>query len=94
MIHTLRSLVREAVSNTIKHAKAKNVSIALTLDANMLDLIARDDGVGFDRDTASRGHGLVNMASRVESFDGRLTISGGADGTQIKVSLPVGRERT
>jgi signal transduction histidine kinase len=94
MIHTLRSLVREAVSNTIKHAKAKNVSIALTLDANMLDLIARDDGVGFDRDTASRGHGLVNMASRVESFDGRLTISGDADGTQIKVSLPVGRERT
>jgi signal transduction histidine kinase len=94
MIHTIRSLVREAVSNTIKHAQARTVWVTLALDADVLDLLARDDGIGFDRDKANRGHGLINMASRVESLGGKLTISGGPEGTQIKVSLPIGGERT
>ena len=94
MIHTIRSLVREAVSNTIKHAQARTVWVTLALDADVLDLVARDDGIGFDRDKANRGHGLINMASRVESLGGKLTISGGPEGTQIKVSLPIGGERT
>lgn len=94
MIHTLRSLVREAISNTIKHAKAQNVSITVSISADKLELAARDDGIGFGKGKTNRGHGLVNMASRVESFDGKFTISGGAEGTQIKASLPVRVART
>ena len=69
-MQTLRALVREAVSNAIRHAGASALSVALALDGDVLTLTISDDGRGFDPDAARSGRGLDNMAARVEALGG------------------------
>ena len=56
-MQTLRALVREAVSNAIRHAGASALSVALALDGDVLTLTISDDGRGFDPDAARSGRG-------------------------------------
>lgn len=87
-VHALRALIREAVSNTIKHAGARSVEVSIRLDADWLTLKVVDDGKGMPAQTASLGNGLGNMKIRVESFGGEITLEGG-NGTELAARIPV-----
>lgn len=87
-VHALRALIREAVSNTIKHADARSVDVSIRLDADWLTLRVVDDGKGMPAQTASLGNGLSNMKIRVESFGGEITLEGGS-GTELAARIPV-----
>lgn len=87
----LVSLVREALSNAVRHAKARRIDVLLAKIGtdSVLDVV--DDGVGFDPLTASGEghHGLENMRVRAESIGGRLEVeSAPGTGTRIRVTLP------
>lgn len=64
--------VQEAITNTMKHANAKNLTIALRFGKDRLELRAEDDGKGMS--SLSKGHGLTGMTERVRQFGGDMTI--------------------
>lgn len=87
-VHALRALIREAVSNTIKHAGARSVEVTIRLDADWLHLKVADDGKGLPTQKASLGNGLGNMKIRVESFGGEMTLES-ETGTCLAARIPV-----
>lgn len=69
-------VVCELINNTLKHAVATRVEIDLKLEAKVLYLEYRDNGIGFDVDTDSPEHGmgLSNMRYRLQSGNGDINI--------------------
>jgi len=85
-------IAQEALHNTVRHARAKTVSIRLDPDDGGVVLEVVDDGVGFDPDQPYPGHlGLVSMRERVAELGGELTIrSRPGDGTRVYMRIPTG----
>lgn len=72
-LHLFR-IVQEAVHNSVRHGKAKNVDISLTRDRKNLALTVVDDGIGLSEKTsANQGLGLRIMAYRATILRGSLT---------------------
>jgi PAS domain S-box-containing protein len=68
-------IAQEAVHNSVKHAQAKRVRIALNLDDDSLALIVQDDGIGIPAAPAeSEGLGLRIMRNRAAIIGAHLTI--------------------
>ena len=88
-VHALRSFIREAASNTIKHASAQNLFVEIDVAEEETVLRIRDDGKGFAANTALFGHGLGNMKVRVESMGGQLELKSDATGTELTAHIPV-----
>jgi PAS domain S-box-containing protein len=89
-------VAQEALTNVVRHARARQVWIELSQTDERVELVVRDDGVGFDvartlEHAASGGHlGLLGMKERVELLVGSLEIdSRPGRGTRIRISLPV-----
>lgn len=95
-LHVLR-IFQEAVTNALKHAKAKVVTVrtGLATDAEQrrcaLVEIA-DDGRGLDAvsDAPGSGRGLRNMRRRAEEIGARCTVTSDAAGTTVRLLLPLG----
>lgn len=88
----LLQLVREALSNAARHARARRVSIHFGPlgDGDGISLIVADDGVGFDASAPVLigHHGLGNMRERAESIGATMNVeSGVGEGTRIIVAL-------
>ena len=84
-------IVQESLTNVVKHAAAKHVSIVLTQLPERLLLVVEDDGAGFDpADGPGEGIGLYGMRERVQLLDGSLTIEAKrGKGTTLVVELPL-----
>lgn len=91
--HTLRSIVREAVQNALKHADARRIGVAIHLRDDKLSIAISDDGRGFDPDKVVLGNGLENMRARVTSLGGEFAIEPDENGTRLRASLRVSREK-
>ncbi len=70
----LYRMVQEALTNIVKHAQARNVSIILTRGGGALTAVIEDDGCGFDIEAAREGMGLDGMRERLGLIDGKLRI--------------------
>ena len=86
-------VIQEATTNIIKHAKASEVALAMSLDDEHLYIEIRDNGVGIPtRQAARASHGLASMQHRITSFGGTWRISAPpSGGTKIEISLPLAR---
>jgi signal transduction histidine kinase len=87
----LLSLVREALSNAARHAKAHRIDVLLGTSGEGSVLEIADDGVGFDPTRAARQghHGLPNMRVRADAIGARLDIaSSPGAGTRVHLDLP------
>lgn len=87
-------LVQEALTNTIKHAQASEVRVALSAraDGGGLRIEICDNGIGFAAEPSDpkTGLGLVGMRERVDSVGGSMEIlSEPGRGTQIVLHLPL-----
>ncbi|MFT2089541.1 sensor histidine kinase [Paraglaciecola sp. 2405UD69-4] len=85
----LAIVLRELVTNIIKHAKADSVTAKLSKQNGNIILSVQDNGVGIDA-TQKHGNGLKGIAERMQPFNGFLHIQSGAEvaGTLIEISLP------
>jgi signal transduction histidine kinase len=89
----LYRIVQESLSNSAKHADANRIEVALDIRAGALLLLIRDDGVGFDLETARKKKrlGLVSLKERTALIGGTLSISSTpGSGTEITVEMPLG----
>lgn len=85
-------IVQEAMTNVVRYAKAKHVTVDLVRSAGRMSLSFRDDGVGLPASvSASRlSHGIAGMRQRVRALNGEFRIEGAPGaGTTIEVHLPV-----
>lgn len=88
----LYRICEEALNNTLKHAGATQVDLALTATPALVMLEIRDNGKGFDPQQASAqgGLGLLGMAERVRQLGGELLIqSSPGQGTLVRVQVEV-----
>jgi signal transduction histidine kinase len=88
----LYRIAQEGLRNAIEHSGAKHITAALIGKENAVRLSIRDDGVGFDRQSAKgKGRlGLVSMEERVHLINGKLSIkSAPGHSTRIVVTTPL-----
>ncbi len=86
--------VQEGLNNVAKHAEATRVWVALRSRDNGLQIIVRDNGVGFDPgavETETSSHlGLRQMRERATALDGHITVlSRKCDGAELRIWLPL-----
>lgn len=87
---TVRALLRETVSNALRHSEARNVLVRfLPLPGERLSLIVEDDGTGTKGDWLRQGSGLSNLRFRVEACGGTLVIEPAPGGTRVRATLPL-----
>jgi len=85
-------VAQEALNNIVKHARATQIRLQLTLMQGMVNLEIEDDGIGFDIKEEYPGHlGIRSMRERLQALGGRLTIqSTEGEGTTIQSQIPLG----
>ena len=86
-ILNLYRLMQEAVSNAIRHAKAKTVTIQITGTPARLDVNIGDDGKGFDMDKVKAGKGLKSIQERAQLLGAEIDYTDGIDGKGFGISL-------
>jgi two-component system sensor histidine kinase DesK len=80
----LSLIVREAVTNIVRHAQASHCRLEFAANGTGTALVVEDDGRGGIR---QEGNGLRGMRERVESMGGQLRIDS-AHGTRLVVEIP------
>jgi len=71
---TIYRITQEQVNNILKHAGAKNLYVTISTKNNLVQLIIKDDGVGFDSNKKSKGVGLMNIKTRASMFESKVNI--------------------
>ena len=91
IVEDLLAVLREALTNVVRHASARSVTVKIGADAERLVLRVQDDGIGIASDRAS---GLANMRRRAERHGGTLTVSRREpSGTLLCWQVPFGSVR-
>jgi signal transduction histidine kinase len=82
-------IVAEALTNVVKHARARSAKVVGFVRDGALHVEVRDDGVG---GADPGGHGLLGMADRVTALGGQLTVESPPDGgTLVAATVPIAR---
>jgi signal transduction histidine kinase len=85
----LGRVLREALTNVLRHAQAKTLTITAQVEAQTLVLAVVDDGVG-PAPEAAQGRGLLGMQQRAQALGGVLTWGAGdAGGCRVQLEVPL-----
>lgn len=82
------NILRELLSNTIKHAEASRVQVSLELADDTISLSYTDDGKGFDQSEIKPGNGLFNVQARAQELDAKMEWHT-VDGTRFRLVIPI-----
>jgi signal transduction histidine kinase len=87
----LYRVVQESLTNVVKHARARSVSVSVVRRNGAVAAVIEDDGAGFQPATAREdGVGLLGMRERLALLDGRLEIeSRPGAGTTLVAEVPL-----
>ena len=93
---TAYRIVQEALTNTLKHASARQVRVRVDYGPDQLDVEVSDDGCATSGGTAAsgdhHGHGIAGMRERAALYGGDLHAGPVGDGGYtVHVSLPIAR---
>jgi signal transduction histidine kinase len=85
-------IVQETLTNVVRHAQAKSVTIEIVRAADVVTLIVADDGRGISRDAqgGKLSHGIAGMRQRARALHGEFSIRGRPlSGTVVEVHIPL-----
>lgn len=91
-LSTLLNMVREMLTNVMKHAQATKITVIMEIEQDILVIRVKDNGIGFDPTVAAGDsqHGLRNLRTRSASLGGDLQIESQiGSGTSIAVKVPI-----
>jgi signal transduction histidine kinase len=95
--HDLFLVVKEALNNVLKHARATEVRVRMAETATGVEIEIEDNGRGFEPGSASavrRGNGLENMRRRMEHLGGGFSLtSAPGQGTKLAFTVSVNVRR-
>lgn len=84
------AILKEAVTNTFKHAQASSIYVKAIIEHNLLVLEIEDDGIGYKRASSKKHYGIIGMIERTELLNGQFEIFRKLDkGTKIIVKIPL-----
>ncbi len=87
------AIVTEALSNVVRHARARQVALHAERVDGHLRVSIQDDGIGLPVDAVA-GHGLRNMHDRARLLNGQIDITGlNGKGTRVQLDIPWKDER-
>jgi signal transduction histidine kinase len=88
---TLYRIIQESLTNVVKHAEARSVSIFIVRRDSTATVVIEDDGRGFDDgEIRDGGLGVLGMRERVALLNGRLTFeSSETGGTTVAAEVPL-----
>ena len=81
-------IVVEAVTNIVRHARARHCQVTLALGATALAVTITDDGIGLAV-CGHYGNGLAIMRERAEELGGTVRVSDASPGVTVQARLPV-----
>lgn len=87
-------LAQEAVTNSLKHSEAEEISVKVEVTKDFVTLIIKDDGKGFDmkdvKTNKNKSFGLLGMKERVDLLEGKMTIDSKIGlGTFVMIRVPL-----
>ena len=93
VVNCFAAVLREALSNTMRHARAQNVTVRCMEHPSFYQLIVTDDGTGAtpaNSRNAAEGMGLGSMRERVETLGGTFTAGtrAGVPGWRVFATVP------
>lgn len=86
----IQHIIREALSNTVRHSHAKRVRVMLREDYdNNIQISVEDDGVGIDQlQRRAKHHGLIIMQERSQTLNGKFSVEEqSSGGTKITITF-------
>jgi signal transduction histidine kinase len=79
---------KEIITNVARHSEATEVSVNMTSDRNMLNLVISDNGKGISKAAMEKGNGLKNIEKRIREIDGKAELkTKEGEGTTWKISI-------
>jgi two-component system sensor histidine kinase DesK len=86
----LAVVIREAVTNVLRHSHALRCAITMRVDAGVLRLEVTNDGVPTPAGTTPGGSGISNLTARIQAITGTLTANGdGPHGFTLVAEVPL-----
>ncbi|WDO14386.1 sensor histidine kinase [Flavobacterium sp. WW92] len=88
---TIFRIVQELLNNALKHARATQILVSCSQNANRFFISVEDNGIGFDssRIEENLGLGIKNIKSRIELLKGSLDCESNSNGTSYNIELEV-----
>lgn len=82
-------IIQELLNNVLRHAKATQVLVQLSLHNDQLFITVEDDGVGFDKDKLAdkNSSGLANIRNRLDLLKGKMEIDSTSEGTSVEITI-------
>lgn len=82
-------IVQESLNNVVKHSRAQRVSVRISADDDLLEIVVHDEGPRRPESSfATSGFGIIGMKERARTLGGRVTTESHA-GFQVRAVLPV-----
>jgi len=92
---SLLRILQEVLNNLIKHAGCTTLEVVLTISDEILKIVFRHNGVGFDNNDVkefiaqNKGLGLFSINNRLDLMRGKINYIRVADGSEVIIELPV-----
>lgn len=81
-------MLQEFISNVLKHAQASELSISIFEKDNLVNVLASDNGIGFDRENVKGNNGLLNLESRAKLIEAELNLDSKiGEGTRMELNF-------
>jgi signal transduction histidine kinase len=89
---TIYRTILELIQNTIKHAKASQITIKIFVSEGLLHVQYEDNGIGFSADEGmdvKQGMGLINIKNRIHSLEGTVIFDNRkSEGMKASIKVP------
>ncbi|WP_448567350.1 MASE1 domain-containing sensor histidine kinase [Thalassotalea ganghwensis] len=82
-------ITQECINNSVKHSKASNLWLDLSVNKANIKLRIKDDGIGFDTKEQKQGLGIQGIEDRVMALAGRYTLLSNEEGTEHFINFNV-----
>lgn len=80
-------ICKEIMNNAAKYSEANHFTLRFTQQRNKLEILAEDDGKGFDVMHIKKGNGLTNIEQRVKNYQGSWDLKSDSKGTRWYVTI-------
>jgi len=90
----LYRIVQELIQNILKHAAATTAFVQLHADSKLLSITVEDNGSGYEQKDTGSGLGLRNIATRVKSMNGKLSVdTAPGKGTSVYIEFDLDADK-
>jgi signal transduction histidine kinase len=82
-------IIQELISNSLKHSAASAIRLHVSSFDDLISIVYEDNGKGFNWSRESKGLGLYNIESRLQTLKGTLRFDSGDFGVSYTIDIPL-----